>query len=88
MKKEKTDVLRSTNCGSGNDSNHTIVTNNDPLCKGMLMSGGPTQHLSTPKPERPTSLAGVSNKISRRNVSYRRDQCKCNSIFSTIMIDI
>lgn len=79
MRKEKTDVPNINCSGSGNESNHILISNNDQLCQGVLMStlsGGPSQHLSTPKPERPTSLSGVSNKITRRNISYRGDQCK------------
>lgn len=76
---EKTDVSNSNCTGSGNDGSHGLISNNEQLCQGILMSSlssGPSQHLLTPKLERPTSLSGVTNKITRRNVSYRGDQCK------------
>ncbi|XP_031621074.1 phosphatase and actin regulator 4B isoform X2 [Contarinia nasturtii] len=72
MRKDKTDVLN--NCG--NESN-VLITNNEQLCKGAILSslsGGASQHLSTPKLERPTSLGGGSNKISRRN--YIEKNCQ------------
>lgn len=77
LRKEKTDISNSICAGNGNDTNLTLVSSNE-LCQGGKMSpivGGSNQHLLTPKLERPTSLGGT-NKISRKIINYRGEQCK------------
>lgn len=72
LRKEKTDVLNSTN-GIGNGNNNGLTSNSETLCQGILLSqaGGLNQHLTTPKQERPNSLGKTSLRTA-----YYRDHCK------------